>query len=172
VTHTRYHIESAGEPRVFPPEASARIEKILKRYPTKQAALLPVLWVAQETWGWISKESAEEVARILELPASHVDGVLTFYTMFHLRPMGRNLLQFCTSISCHLLGAEELVAHCRKRLGIDLEGTTKDGKFTLVEVECIAGCDKAPSMMVNDKYYEPMDAPKLDALLERLGREA
>ena len=172
MTHTRYRIEPAGEPRKFPADAMARIEKILKRYPTKQAALLPVLWVAQETWGWISKEASEEVARILELPPSHVDGVLTFYTMFNLRPMGRNLLQVCTSISCHLLGAEELVAHCKKRLGIDLEETTKDGKFTLVEVECIAGCDKAPSMMVNDKYYEPMDAPKLDALIERLGREA
>jgi len=171
VSHTRYRIEAAGEPRKFPAEALARIEKILKRYPTKQAALLPVLWLAQETWGWISKEASEEVARILELPPSHVDGVLTFYTMFNLRPVGRNLLQFCTSISCHLLGAEELVAHCRKKLGVGLEETTKDGKFTLVEVECIAGCDKAPSMMVNDAYYEPMDAGKLDALLERLGRE-
>ena len=93
----------------------ARIEKILTRYPTKQAALLPVLWVAQETWGWISKESAEEVARILGLPPSHVDGVLTFYTMYNLRPVGRNLLQVCTSISCHLAGAEGLVEHCRKR---------------------------------------------------------
>ena len=172
MSHTRYHIEAAGEPRTFPPEAMARIEKILTRYPTKQAALLPVLWVAQETWGWISKESSEEVARILELPASHVDGVLTFYTMFNPRPVGKNLLQFCTSISCHLLGAGALVEHCRKRLGIDLEDTTKDGKFTLVEVECIAGCDRAPSMMVNDRYYEPMDAGKLDALLERLGRGA
>ena len=98
MSHTRYRIEAAGEPRLFPPEAMARIEKILKRYPTKQAALLPVLWVAQETWGWISKESSEEVARILELPASHVDGVLTFYTMFNLRPVGKNLLQVCTSI--------------------------------------------------------------------------
>ena len=88
MSHTRYRIASAGEPRPFPPEAMARIEEILKRYPTKQAALLPVLWVAQETWGWISKESAEEVARILELPPSHVDGVLTFYTMYNLRPVG------------------------------------------------------------------------------------
>jgi NADH-quinone oxidoreductase E subunit len=150
----------------------ARIEGILERYPTKQAALLPVLWVAQEIWGWISRESAEEVARILELPPSHVDGVLTFYTMYNLHPVGKNLLQFCTSISCHLLGAEELVAHCRKRLGIGPEETTKDGRFTMVEVECIAGCDRAPSMMVNDKYYEPMDSGKLDALLERLAREA
>lgn len=172
MSHTRYHIEEAGQPRTFPPEAMARIEKILTRYPTKQAALLPVLWVAQETWGWISKESSEEVARILDLPASHVDGVLTFYTMFNLRPVGKNLLQICTSISCHLLGAEGLVERCRRQLGIGLEETTKDGKFTLVEVECIAGCDRAPSMMVNDKYYEPMNEAKLDQLLERLGRES
>jgi NADH-quinone oxidoreductase subunit E len=149
-----------------------RIEKILKRYPTRQAALLPVLWVAQETWGWISKESAEEVARILELPASHVDGVLTFYTMYNLQPVGKNLLQVCTSISCHLAGAEALLAHCGKRLGIGLEETTKDGKFTMVEVECIAGCDRAPSLMVNDTYYEPMDEKKLDQLLDRLSRES
>lgn len=172
MSHARYRVASAGEPRPFPPEALARIQKILERYPTKQAALLPVLWVAQETFGWISKESSEEVARILELPPSHVDGVLTFYTMYNLHPVGRNLLQFCTSISCHLLGAGELVAHCSRKLGIGLEETTKDGKFTMVEVECIAGCDRAPSMMINDKYYEPMDAGKLDALLDRLAREA
>jgi NADH-quinone oxidoreductase subunit E len=101
-----------------------------------------------------------------------VDGVLTFYTMYNLRPTGKHLLQVCTSISCHLAGAGELVAHCRKRFGIDLEETTRDGKFTLVEVECIAGCDRAPSMMVNDKYYEPMDEKKLSALLDRLSGEA
>ncbi|MFY9552816.1 MAG: NADH-quinone oxidoreductase subunit NuoE [Thermoanaerobaculia bacterium] len=171
MSHTRYRIEEAGQPRKFPPEAMARIEKILERYPTKQAALLPVLWVAQENWGWISKEAAEEVARILDLPPSHVDGVLTFYTMYNLRPTGKNLLQICTSISCHLAGAGALVEHCRRRFGIDLEETTRDGKFTLVEVECIAGCDRAPSMMVNDKYYEPMDEKKLSALLDRLSGE-
>jgi NADH-quinone oxidoreductase subunit E len=168
--NARYSTEEAGEPRPFPPEAQARIERILSRYPTKQAALLPVLWVAQETWGWISKESAEEVARILDLPPSHIDGVLTFYTMYNLHPVGRNLLQVCTSISCHLAGAEKLIDRCRRRLGIELEGTTKDGAFTMVEVECIAGCDRAPSMMVNDTYYEPMDEAKLDALLDRLGK--
>ena len=172
MSHTRYRVMEAGEPRKFPPEAMARIEKILERYPTKQAALLPVLWVAQETWGWISKEAAEEVARLLDLPPSHVDGVLTFYTMYNLHPVGKNLLQVCTSISCHLNGAESLIEHCGKKLGIGLEETTKDGKFTLVEVECIAGCDRAPSMMVNDRYFEPMDPGKLDALLERLAKEA
>jgi NADH-quinone oxidoreductase E subunit len=168
VTSRRYAVEPTGLPAEFPPAARERIERILSRYPTKQAALLPVLWVAQETWGWISKEAAEEVARILELPPAHVSGVLTFYTMYNLEPVGRHLLQFCTSISCHLAGAEGLVDHCRKRLGIDLGGTTPDRKFTMVEVECIAGCDRAPSMMVNDTYHEPMDAAKLDALIASL----
>jgi len=172
VSHRRYRVESAGEPRVFPPEARERIDRILKRYPTKKAALLPVLWVAQETWGWISKEAAEEVARLLELSPAHIDGVLTFYTMYNLSPVGKHLLQFCTSISCHLAGAEGLAERCKKRLGIDYEETTRDGKFTMVEVECIAGCDRAPSMMVNDTYYEPMDEQKLDQLLDRLAAES
>ena len=168
MTHRRYRVAEAGEPRTFPPEAMSRIERIVKRYPTRQAALLPVLWIAQETWGWISREAAEEVARILELPPAHVDGVLTFYTMYNLAPVGRHLLQFCTSISCHLAGADRLVEHCRRRLGVDLDETTPDGKFTVVEVECIAGCDRAPSMMVNDAYHEPMDEKRLDALLDEL----
>jgi NADH-quinone oxidoreductase subunit E len=172
VSRRRYMVEPAGEPRVFPPEARERIENILKRYPTKQAALLPVLWVAQETWGWISKEAAEEVARLLELPPAHIDGVLTFYTMYNLCPMGQNLLQFCTSISCHLAGAEKLAAYCKRRLGIEFEETTRDGKFTMVEVECIAGCDRAPSMMINDTYYEPIDEKKLDAVLDKLSAES
>lgn len=168
MTGLRYGVESAGRLAEFPPEARERIDRILARYPTKQAALLPILWVAQETWGWVSREAAEEVARIVEVPPAHVSGVLTFYTMYNLAPVGRHLLQFCTSISCHLAGAGELVERCRRRLGIDMGQTTPDGRFTLTEVECIAGCDRAPSMMINDAYHEPMDAGKLDALLERL----
>ena len=168
MTDRRYGVLPAGRPAEFPPEARERIDRILARYPTKQAALLPILWVAQETWGWVSREAAEEVARIVEVPPAHVSGVLTFYTMYNLAPVGRHLLQFCTSISCHLAGAGQLLDHCRRRLGIDMNQTTPDGKFTLTEVECIAGCDRAPSMMVNDAYHEPMDAARLDALLERL----
>ena len=168
----RYSVAPAGRPAEFPPEALARIEKILSRYPTRQAALLPILWVAQETWGWISKEAAEEVARIVGVSPAHVDGVLTFYTMYNLRPVGKNLLQICTSISCHLAGAGRLIERCRERLGVNLEQTTPDGKFTVIEVECIAGCDKAPSVMVNDTYHEPMDEKKLDTLLDKLSADA
>ena len=172
MSHRRYALEETGRHAEFPPDARKRIDGILARYPTKQAALLPVLWVAQETWGWISKEAAEEVARILDLPPAHVDGVLTFYTMYNLRPVGKSLIQVCTSISCHLAGAERLIDRCRERLGLELEGTTPDGKFSLVEVECIAGCDRAPSIMVNDTYYEPVDEKKLDELIDRFAAEA
>jgi NADH-quinone oxidoreductase E subunit len=172
VSGLRYSVAEAGRPAEFPPEALARIEEILSRYPTRQAALLPILWVAQETWGWISKEAAEEVARIVEVSPAHVDGVLTFYTMFNLRPVGKNLLQICTSISCHLAGAGRLITRCRERLGVALGETTPDGKFTVIEVECIAGCDKAPSLMVNDTYHEPVDEKALDALLDKLSADA
>jgi NADH-quinone oxidoreductase subunit E len=168
VSHRRYATEPSGRPATFPPEALAKIDAILVRYPTKQAALLPVLWVAQETWGWVSKEAAEEVARILGLTAAHVDGVLTFYTMYNLNPVGRSLIQICTSISCHLAGAEDLIELCRRRLGVGLEETTPDGKFTVVEVECIAGCDRAPSIMINDTYHEPVDAAKMGQILDQL----
>jgi len=172
VSGRRYSVAPAGRPAEFPPEALARIEKILSRYPTRQAALLPILWVAQETWGWISKEAAEEVARIVQVSPAHVDGVLTFYTMYNLRPVGKNLLQICTSISCHLAGADSLIERCRERLGVALGETSPDGKFTVIEVECIAGCDKAPSVMVNDTYHEPVDAKALDALLDKLSANA
>ncbi len=168
----RYSVAPAGRPAEFPPEALARIERILSRYPTRQAALLPILWVAQETWGWISKEAAEEVARIVQVSPAHVDGVLTFYTMYNLRPVGKNLLQICTSISCHLAGADRLIERCRERLGVALGETSRDGKFTVIEVECIAGCDKAPSVMVNDTYHEPIDERALDALLDKLSADA
>ena len=173
MSHRRYAVEPSGRPAAFPPEALAKIDAILARYPTKQAALLPVLWVAQETWGWVSKEAAEEVARILELSPAHVDGVLTFYTMYNLKPVGKNLIQVCTSISCHLAGREGLIEHCQKRLGIGLEETTADGKFSLVEVECIAGCDRAPSIMVNDTYDEPVDdETKMGQILDGLSTGA
>ena len=113
------------------------------------------------------------VAAVLELAPAFVWGVVTFYTMYNRAPVGRHLIQVCTSISCHLNGSSEVYAECRKRLGDPKPGeTTPDGKFTVVEVECIAGCDRAPSMMINDTYHEPMDEKKLDALLDKLSADA
>ena len=168
----RYASRPSGVAFAFTESESREIESLLRRYPTKRAALLPVLWMVQERLRWVPSEAVAEVAKVLELSEAYVDGVLTFYTMYSLSPLGRYDLQFCTSISCHLNGADELLAHCEKKLGIGPGQTTADGKFTITEVECIAGCDRAPSMQVNDRYYEPMTPGKLDELLDRLGRES
>ncbi|MGH9444090.1 MAG: NADH-quinone oxidoreductase subunit NuoE [Thermoanaerobaculia bacterium] len=167
----RYASRASGRPFSFSPEESREIDSLLGRYPTKRAALLPVLWIVQARAGWIPSEAVAEVARVLDLSEAYVDGVLTFYTMYSLHPIGKYDLQFCTSISCHLNGADSLLEHCEKKLGIGVGETTPDGKFTITEVECIAGCDRAPSMQVNDQYHEPMTPEKLDLLLARLSRE-
>lgn len=164
----RYASHPSGNPFAFNETETQEIEDILKRYPTRQAALLPVLWIAQKRVGWISREIVEVVAPLLGLTTAFVDGVLTFYTMYNLEPVGRYHLQFCTSISCHLNGAEELYQRCLERLGVEPGETTPDGDFTVTEVECLGGCDKAPSMQVNDKYNEPMTPEKLDRLLSEL----
>ena len=165
----RYASRTGGTPFAFTDAERREIDALLSRYPTKQAALLPVLWLVQERLEWVPQEAVDAVAERLGLTSAFVDGVLTFYTMYHLDPVGKYELQFCTSISCHLNGADELLAHCERKLGVRAGETTPDGKFTVSEVECIAGCDRAPSMQVNDRYYEPMTSEKLDALLAELG---
>ena len=161
---------SCGKALEFGPDARASFDRIVGRYPTKQAALLPTLWLAQKEFGWISREAVDYVASILSLSPAFVWGVVTFYTMFNRAPVGKNLVQFCTSISCHLNGAEKVYAACRKKLG-DLEPgeTTPDGKFTVVEVECIARCDKAPAVQVNEDDFFYVTEEKLDDFLKRLG---
>jgi len=160
---------SCGKPLAFSKETRARFDTLLTRYPTKQSALLPVLWVAQQEWGWISREAVDHVATVLGLSSAFVWGVVTFYTMYNRAPVGRHLVQFCTSISCHLAGAEEVYRECRKRLGDLKPGeTSPDGRFTVIEVECLAQCDKAPAVMVNDDDYALVTAEKLDGFLGEL----
>ena len=160
---------SCGHAVEFGAEARAVLDRLLTRYPTKQAALLPTLWLAQREFGWISREAVDYVASLLGLSPAFVWGVVTFYTMFNRAPVGRNLIQFCTSISCHLGGAEEVYAACRKKLG-DLApgGTTPDGRYTVVEVECLARCDKAPAVQVNEDDFFFVTPEKLDGFLKGL----
>jgi NADH-quinone oxidoreductase subunit E len=160
---------SCGRALAFSRETREDFERLLTRYPTKQAALLPTLWLAQREWGWIPREAVDYVASLLDLSPAFVWGVVTFYTMYNRAPVGRNLIQVCTSISCHLNGASEVYAECRKRLGDLKPGeTTADGKFTVVEVECLAQCDKAPAVMVNDDDHFQITKDKLDAFLGSL----
>jgi NADH-quinone oxidoreductase E subunit len=145
-----------------------RLDDLARRYPTKKATILHVLWAIQEQEGWISPEWMQYAAARCEVPLSHVLGVVSFYTMFHQKPVGRHHVQVCRNLTCTMLGAEELLACARRKLGIGHGGTTPDGKFSLEEVECLAGCSWAPVVQVNRTYHENMTPEKLEALLEKL----
>ncbi len=142
------------------------IEKLKKRYPTNQALLLPALHSAQKEFGWVSNELMDEVAQAIDIPPPVVREVITFYTMYNLKPVGRYHLQFCTNISCALMGGEELLSHCEKKLGISAGETTRDKKYTLSEVECLGACGTAPCVQINDDYYENLTQDRLDKTLE------
>lgn len=145
-----------------------RIANLLTRYPTKRAALIPVLWLCQQRYGWISPGVIEAVAARLGDSPAFVQGVVTFYTMFHTSPPARYVLQVCETLSCAVCGGKELVAHLKKRLGIGFGEQTADGMFQLVGVQCLGACGAAPVVQINDDYYENLTIDKLDAILDEL----
>ena len=145
-----------------------KIEEIKKRYPTAKAALLPTLWIAQDQYGWISQETMKEVASLLNLPYGHVLGVVSFYSMFYDKPIGKYHLQVCTNVSCQLLGSEKIVDYLSKKCNLKADETSADGKYTLSEVECLGSCGTAPMMQINDEYYENLTKEKIDHILLRL----
>ena len=159
--------EAVAEVR-FDAAMEAEIGQILTRYPTSQAALLPVLWCCQERWGWISPGITRAVAHSLGLSPAFVEGVLTFYTMYRREPPGRYVLQVCTTLSCQLCGAADLVGHLRRRLGIGFGETTADGRFTMIDVQCLGACGEGPVIQINNDYYTGLTAQRLDELLDRL----
>ncbi len=145
-----------------------KVEALKPRFQTTQALTLPVLWMIQQQHGWISSEAMEYTAKLLNVPVSHVYGVVTFYTMYNQKPVGKYHLQVCTNVSCMLNGGEELRDHVCKRLGVKLGETTSDNRFTVTEVECLGSCGTAPMMQVNDDYFENLSLEQVDELLERL----
>lgn len=152
----------------FSAQNKEAIAKILERYPTKQAALLPVLWVAQNQFGWISEEVMQLVARTLAISPAHVYGVVTFYTMYQRQPVGKYHLQLCRTLSCAMMGGESLLGHLKEKLQIQEGETTPDGRFTLSLVECLASCGTAPAMRINETYHENLTPEKVDGILEKL----
>lgn len=152
----------------FTDQTNQEIEQILSRYPTKQAALLPVLWCAHREFGQISSEVIDLVAKRLGLSPAHVYGVVTFYTMYQTKPIGKHHIQVCQTLPCALMGCERIVDQITKRLGIQVGETTEDRCFTLSTVECLASCDTAPVMMVNEKYYENLTEEEVDRILADL----
>ena len=160
--------EKEPDAPLFEGEYRDRLDKILSRYPTKQAALLPALGLAQEIRGHISPASMDEVAEALELSSAYVRGVATFYTMYKQRPMGKYHIQVCTTLSCMLRGCDELLEHLQNRLGIKPGEVTEDGRFSLVQVECLASCGTAPMLQLNDDYHEDLTLEQVDRLLDGL----
>jgi NADH-quinone oxidoreductase E subunit len=155
----------------FTPENLEKAKAHIAKYPPgrQQSAVLPLLDLAQrQSGGWLPLAAMHAVADLLQMPRIRVYEVATFYTMFNLKPVGRWLLQVCTTTPCWLRGSDDLVAACEQRLGIGLGGTTADGLFTLVEVECLGACVNAPILQVNDDFYEDLDGPKTEALLGAL----
>ncbi len=155
----------------FDKKMESEIKKILARYPDKDAALLPVLWLCQERWGWISPGIMRAIGDRLELSPAYIEGVVSFYTMYQRRPPGRFLLQVCTTLSCQLCGTSHLVDHLRQKLEIDFGDTTSDGAFTLIDVQCLGACGEAPVIQINDDYYSNLTVDQLDGLLNALAAQ-
>ncbi|MCB1215317.1 MAG: NADH-quinone oxidoreductase subunit NuoE [Deltaproteobacteria bacterium] len=152
----------------FTEENQKRFLEILTRYPNKLAAMLPALWLAQKQHGWLSPEVMEYVAGLIEVSPAKVYEVATFYTMFNKKPVGKYHFQVCRTLSCQLNGAEKITECLKKKLGLNLGGTSEDGRYTLTEVECLGSCGTAPMLQLNDDYHENLTEEALDQLIESL----
>jgi NADH-quinone oxidoreductase E subunit len=150
------------------PETDRRIDELLARFPMKGSALLPALYLVQEEKGHVSDESMEYVASKIGVSPAFVAGVVSFYTMFRRRPVGRHHIQVCRTLPCALGGADGLMAHLRTRLGIKDGETRADGTISLASVECLGACDRAPFIQINDREHGPVDTGKMDEILKGL----
>lgn len=158
---------AAYEP-VFTGGVLARLEALFPKYPTKQACLLPALWMVQEERGWVSERAIGEVAEVLGLTPAYVKGVVTFYTMYHTHPVGRHFIQVCTTSPCGLCGAEGVRDALLKATGCGQLGVTSpDGRFTVVEVECLGACGFPTPMLIDDDFLENVAPETVPGILQR-----
>jgi NADH-quinone oxidoreductase E subunit len=149
-------------------ENRAKIEEIKKKYPDAKAALLPALWVAQEQEGWISEEMMKEIGTFLGLPFGQVLGVVTFYTMFNSKPVGKYHIEVCTNVSCVLRGSDKILQKVEHVCGAKAGQTSADGKWTVNEAECMGACGGAPMLAIGEEYYENLTPEKAEELLRKL----
>ena len=157
----------AYEP-VFEGKTRDQLNELLARYPTKQAALLPALWLVQQARGWISDRNMAEVAEVLGLTPAYVKGVVTFYTMYHQHPVGRHFVQVCTTSPCNICGAEDVVKALLQATGAgELGATSPDGKWTVTEVECLGACGFATPVLIDDDFIESVTPEQVPAIVKR-----
>jgi len=166
VTHDVTH--AADYQPVFVGKVMDELQTVLQRYPNKQAALLPALWIAQREHGWISDRIMAEVAEVLGLTPAYVKGVVTFYTMYHQHPVGKNFVQVFTTSPCNICGAEDVVKALLQQSGAgELGATSPDGKWTIIEVECLGACGFATPILVNDDFIEGVTPEKVGDIVRK-----
>ena len=149
----------------------SEIEKILARYPDKRSAVMPVMYLAQQAYGYLSNEAMLEIAELLDMPISEVHSVAGFYTLYYKKPVGRHVIHFCNDFPCTLRGSEQKLDHVCKRLGIRPGETTPDGAITLETVMCVAACHRAPVMQVDLEYHENLTTEEIDNILKTLRKD-
>ncbi len=152
----------------FSEENLKKIEAVRKKYPTALAAVMPVIYIAQEQNGYLSNEAMEEIASVLGVDKVNVLSVVTFYTMYHTKPMGKYHVQVCTNVSCMLRGGYQIWDQVKGKLGLDHMQVSEDSKFSLEEVECMGACGYAPMLAVNEDYFENLTKEKVEEILDSL----
>ena len=155
---------------MYGPDFEKEAAELVARYPQPRGAVMPLLWLVQSRVGHVPLEAEQWIASRLGLTPSFVHGSTTFYTMYRTAPAGKHVVQVCTTVSCMLRGSDPVLAHIKQKLGIEVGETTPDGMFTLVTVECLGSCGTAPTIQVNDDYYEDMDIARTNEILDALAR--
>jgi NADH-quinone oxidoreductase subunit E len=173
MSHTSHTIVSRGTPFTFNGDNEEAFQKLLSKYPTRRAVVLPALWLAQEQEGHLTVESMEYVAKRLEQSPVSVFAVVEFYTMFKTEPVGKHQIQLCRTLSCVMRGAEDLQGTIERKLGIGPGERTDDGKFSFELVECLGSCGTAPVMRMHNRYWENLTVEKLERIIDacREGRD-
>jgi NADH-quinone oxidoreductase subunit E len=150
-------------------EEKKEIQTELRQYDHKRAACVEALKIVQHHHGWVSDDNLQELAKLLDMTPDELDAVATFYSLIFRKPVGRHVILICDSITCWIMGYEDLRAHLTSRLGIDLGQTTEDGRFTLLPIPCLGTCDHAPAMMIDEDLHYDLNREKIDQILARYG---
>ena len=143
------------------------MQELGNRYPDFKSAIIPALWLVQNEFGHITDESVEEIAKVFNVPPAHVQSIMSFYTMYSNKPVGKHLIQLCRSVSCMLVGSDELLKNIEEYLEIKVGETTSDGNFTLITAECLGACGDAPVVQLDNDYHEKMTWEKTKDLIDK-----
>jgi NADH-quinone oxidoreductase E subunit len=157
---------------MFSQETEDKFKHLVSIYPHKRSALIPMLLLAQKEHGYVKAETIEYVARYLDLNPSEVDSIMSFYTLLHRRPVGKYHILICTNLACLLRGSDDIEACIKRKLGVELGELTPDGLFSVIEFECLGSCTTAPCIQVNGEFYENLDIPKTERILDELRKQS